>query len=99
MRTLDSRSATPFDSVENSQEYFKLLSETLLEVKREIESDIASEANAKSARRLEALRLVQFKLLKLEGYVNSSSVLLNDLRMLRRLLLQERVTTRESKSK
>ncbi len=96
---MDTRPATPFDSVENSQEYFRLLSETLIEVKREIESDINSEANAESSRRLEALRLVQFKLQKLEIHVNSSSILLNDLRMLRRLLLQEREKPRVSKSR
>jgi hypothetical protein len=88
--TLEYHPATPFDSVENTQEYFKLLSETLIEVKREIEGEIASAANSKSSRRLEALRLVLFKLQKLEEHVNSSGRLLNDLRMLRRLLLQER---------
>jgi hypothetical protein len=97
--TLEYRPATPFDSVENTQEYFKLLSETLQEVKREIEGDINAEGDPKSTRRLEALRLVLFKLEKLEGHVNSSSRLLNDLRMLRRLLLQERVKTTSAKSK
>ena len=91
--------ATPFDSVENTQEYFKLLSETLNESKREIEADIAAESDSKSSRRLEALRLVLFKLQKLEEHVNSSSRLLNDLRTLRRLLLQERMKTKTAKAK
>ena len=41
-------------------------------------------------RRLEALRLVSFKLDKLEQHVKSGRRLLNDLRTLRRLLLDER---------
>jgi hypothetical protein len=93
------RPATPFDSVENTQEYFKLLLETLQEVKSEIETDVAAEGDSKSPRRLEAMRLVLFKLRKLEEHVNSSSRLLNDLRMLRRLLLQERVKPASAKSK
>jgi hypothetical protein len=97
--TLDYRTATPFDSVENTQEYFRFLSETLLEVTREIEGDITVAAESNLSRRVEALRLVHFKLQKLEEHVKASSRLLNDLRILRRLLLQERVKIQETKSK
>jgi hypothetical protein len=96
---LDSRPATPFDSVENTQEYFRVLSETLQEVQREIDGDIAAAAELKLSRRVEALRLVLFKLQKLEEHVKASSRLLNDLRTLRRLLLQERAKIEEVKSK
>jgi len=97
--TLQVHLPTPFDSVENTQEYFGLLSETLVEVKQEIDRDIAAAAEAKQSRRLEALRLVHFKLQKLEDNVNASSLLLNDLRTLRRLLLHERVKIEEVKSR
>jgi hypothetical protein len=97
--TMNSHPTTPFDSIENAQEYFRLLSETLSEVRREIEGDITAAPESKLSRRIEALRLVQFKLRKLEEHVNSSSRLLNDLRMLRRLLLQERVKAPEAKPK
>jgi hypothetical protein len=97
--TLDYHPATPFDSVENTQEYFRFLSETLLEVKQEIEGDIIAAAESKLSRRLEALRLVLFKLQKLEEHVKTSSRLLNDLRILRRLLLEERLKIAETKSK
>ena len=90
------RTATPFDSVENTQEYFGLLAETLKEVRQEIEGDITKAAESKLSRRLEALRLVLFKLQKLEEHVTASSRLLNDLRMLRRLLLEERVKLTEA---
>jgi hypothetical protein len=96
---VDSRTSTPFDSIENTHEYFRLLCETLVEVKREIEGDITDAESKKLARRLEALRLVHFKLQKLEENVNSSSRLLNDLRTLRRLLLEERAKTVGRKSK
>jgi len=88
---MNSRLGTPFDSVEATQEYFKLLSETLPEVMQQIEADIAAATESKQARRIEALRLVQFKLQKLQEHVRASGRLLNDLRTLRRLLLQERV--------
>jgi hypothetical protein len=96
---MDSGHATPFDSVENTQEYFKLLSETLPEVKQQIEADIAAALDLKEERRVEALRLVLFKLQKLEEHVHTSGRLLNDLRTLRRLLLHERVQTPQAKPK
>ena len=81
---------TPFDTVEDAHEYVRLLGEAIAEAKREIEADLAEAAKAKSERRLQALHLVQFKLDKLEQHLKTSSRLLNDLRTLRRLLLEER---------
>ncbi len=81
---------TPFDSVENAHQYVRLLVEAIAEAKSEIAADLSVAAQARSDRRVEALRLVQFKLDKLEQHLQSSSRLLNDLRTLRRLLLDER---------
>ena len=88
---------TPFDSVENAHEYVRLLSEAIAEAKNEIAADLVAakpdhgvEARPLEARRVEALRVVQFKLDKLEQHLKTSSRLLNDLRTLRRLLLEER---------
>ena len=81
---------TPFDSIENAHQYVRLLVEAIAEAKGEIASDIASGTEAKSDRRVEALRVVQFKLDGLEQHLTTSSRLLNDLRTLRRLLLEER---------
>ncbi len=80
---------TPFDNVESAHEYLGLLSETLIEAKKDLAADIAAAKN-RPDRRLEALLLVQFKLEKLTTHLQSSSRLLNDLRTLRRLLLEER---------
>ncbi|MGA2335610.1 MAG: hypothetical protein WA383_20430 [Terriglobales bacterium] len=81
---------TPFDSVENAHQYVRLLVEAITEAKTEIAADLGAAAQAKSERRVQALQIVQFKLDKLEQHLQSSSRLLNDLRTLRRLLLDER---------
>ena len=81
---------TPFDSVENAQQYVRLLLDAIIEAKQEIDADLAAVNGAQLERRLQAMRLVQFKLRKLESHLQNSSRLLNDLRTLRRLLLDER---------
>jgi hypothetical protein len=81
---------TPFDNVENAQEYVKLLVEAVVEAKQDIGADIATATESKLERRVEALRLVRHKLDKLEQHLTSGARLLNDLRTLRRLLLDER---------
>ena len=81
---------SPFDSVENAHDYVRLLVEAIVEAKSEIAADLETAAPAQPERRVEALRLVQFKLDKLEKHLESSSRLLNDLRTLRRLLFDER---------
>jgi hypothetical protein len=81
---------TPFDTVENAQQYVKLLVETIAEARGEVAADLSLANRAKSDRRVQALQLVHFKLDKLEQHLKTSSRLLNDLRTLRRLLFEER---------
>jgi|SRR5579863_2686320 len=81
---------TPFESIEGAQEYLKLLAEAAAEAKDGVEADLRAEPTPDSQRRLQALRLVLYKLDKLEQHVKASRRLLNDLRTLRRLLLDER---------
>jgi hypothetical protein len=81
---------TPFDSVEGAQEYLKLLADAILEAKRDVEADVSSVANSNFPRRVEALRLVLYKLEKLEEHLKASRRMLNDLRTLRRLLLEQK---------
>jgi len=81
---------TPFDSIENAHQYVRLLAEAIADAKTEIAADLDSPTIAKSERRVQALQIVQFKLDKLEQHLQSSSRLLNDLRTLRRLLLDGR---------
>ena len=76
-------------SIEGAQQYVELLLETIEEVRNEVASDISDTTNQQS-RRLEALRLVAHKLERLCFHQTKSRRLLNDLRSLRRLLLDER---------
>ena len=80
---------TPFDSIEGSHEYVALLAETIEEVRVEIDNEIAFSASDEAARRKEALELVSYKLARLSAHITSSRRILNDLRMLRRVLLGE----------
>ena len=84
------RSETPFDNIESSHEYVTLLAEAVATTLREVDNDIADATAAGAARRVEALQLVAFKLNRLEANMASSRLILNDLRSLRRLLLEER---------
>jgi len=83
--------ATPFDNIESSHEYVSLLAKAVEEALEEIGGDIAEVDERSEARRKEALQLVHFHLTKLSGHMTSSRRILNDLRTLRRLLLEERL--------
>jgi hypothetical protein len=81
---------TPFDSIEGSHEYVALLAEALDEARREVEADIAAAEKESADRRKEGLLLVSYNLAKLDLHITASRRILNDLRTLRRLLLDER---------
>ncbi|MGD0215750.1 MAG: hypothetical protein ABSB87_21210 [Terriglobales bacterium] len=87
---------TPFDTVENAHQYVRLLAEAIAEAKSEIAADLGAAAQNKPDRRVQALQIVQFKLDNLEKHLQTSSRLLNDLRTLRRLLLDERPAGHDS---
>jgi hypothetical protein len=78
---------TPFDSVESAQHFVALLNEAIAEARQEIQQDTETATTAGAARQVEALRLVEHKLAQLAAHMSASSRILNDLRMLRRLLL------------
>ena len=81
----------PFGDIESAQEYIGLLREALDEAYASIQDDTAAaEQSGGAERRVEALRLVDHKLNRLRQHLLASLILLNDLRTLRRLLLDER---------
>lgn len=82
-------SQTAFDTIESAQEFLSLLREAVDEAKQTAEADIF-EGDSRPERKSDALRLVLYKLDKLEHHLKVSARLLNDLRTLRRLLLEER---------
>src|SRR5436305_13844548 len=81
---------TPFDSIEGSHEYVSLLAEAIEEARKEVDADIALAVADGADRRREALQLVGYNLAKLTLHITTSRRILNDLRSLRRLLLDER---------
>ena len=84
------KAETPFDSIEGSHEYVRMLSEAVDEARRDVEAEVASAEKDRADRRKEALLLVSYNLAKLNLHITSSRRILNDLRTLRRLLLAER---------
>jgi len=81
---------TPFDNIENAHKYIKLLIEAVAENTQEIDGEITTATESKLERRLQALRMVSYRLQKLDQQLHACSRTLNDLRTLRRLLLEER---------
>ena len=87
---------TPFDSIESSLEYVNCLLEATKEARDQIEAELARVTDPRFARRERALQIVSYKLVKLYSHVEASRRILNDLRTLRRLLLEERKTSDQS---
>jgi len=81
---------TPFDSIEGSHEYVAMLAEALAEARRDVEAEIATADRESAERRKGALLLVSYNLAKLNLHITASRRILNDLRTLRRLLLEQR---------
>jgi hypothetical protein len=88
---------SPFENIENAQDYLVLLSQAIEEARENVAAELTTEGNASLPRRLDAVRLALYKLEKLEQHVKASRRLLNDLRTLRRLLLEERAEAEISK--
>src|ERR1051326_614745 len=84
------KAETPFDNIDGSHEYVRMLAEALDEARRDVEEEVAAAEQDRADRRKEALLLVSYNLAKLHLHITSSRRILNDLRTLRRLLLAER---------
>jgi hypothetical protein len=81
---------TPFDSIEGSHRYIAMLFEAIEEAQADVDSEIEIAVVDGAARRKEALQIVAFNLTKLASHITASRRILNDLRTLQRLLLEER---------
>lgn len=86
-----------FETLESAHDFLALLTQTICEAKRDLETDVRRESG--SSRRLDALRIALYNLDKLESHMNRSSRILNDLRSLRRLLFEERYVMNTSKQR
>ena len=89
---------TPFDTIESAQDYVDLLIEAIEEAQRDVDAELRLSAGTDGERRAQALQLVALNLTKLSTHVAKSRRILNDLRTLRRLLLEERRTQAEAES-
>jgi hypothetical protein len=78
---------TPFDNIESAHEYLQLLGEAVDQSVRDSADDLDA---CRSDRQRDALRLVTYKLTQLRTHLTAGSRILNDLRTLRRLLLNQR---------
>ena len=84
------RSETPFDNIENSHKYVAMLAEAIAEAQADVDAQMQLAVSESAERRQEALQLVSYHLAKLNTHITNSRRVLNDLRSLRRLLLEER---------
>ena len=90
------QSETPFDNIESALEYVNHLLEAAREAREQIGKEVLRAAHPQLARRKQALQLVHYKLDKLSSHIDASRRILNDLKTLRRLLLEERKTRNPS---
>lgn len=84
---MENQQESPFENIESALQFVELLCDAIDETRREIEQ---ASAEPQSDRRQQALQLVSYNLAKLALHMGTSRRILNDLRTLRRLFLQER---------
>jgi hypothetical protein len=82
----------PFESIESAHDYMNILAATTLDVMSELRRDRDQALRDGELRRAQAIDLAMFKLKMLGCYVFKSRRMLNDLRILRRLILNERLS-------
>ena len=82
----------PFESIESAHGYMDILAATTMEVLSELKRDRDIALRDGEQRRAQAIDLAIFKLKTLNCYVYKSRRMLNDLRILRRLILNERLS-------
>lgn len=82
----------PFDSIESAIDFMNVLAETILEARKDLRREQEMALRSGQDRRAQAVDLALFKLKILSCHIFKSRRALNDLRMIRRLLLNDRLT-------
>jgi hypothetical protein len=77
----------PFHSIESAYEFMLILENVITDTQSELQSMLDDANNASDERRTEALRLAVFKISQLEGHTRKSRRILNDLGLIRSLLV------------
>jgi hypothetical protein len=80
----------PFDTIESAQDFMSVLGETILEAITDLSHEKQFAVRDGEERRVRAIELAQYKLKMLGCYVQKSRRSLNDLRTIRRLIMNER---------
>ena len=84
-----------FDSIESAQDFMNVLAETILDAMKDLNSQQQNALRDGRKREAQAFELALFKLKMLSCYVHKSRRTLNDLRMIRRLVSNERLTVEQ----
>ena len=82
----------PFDSIESAHDFMDVLAQTVLDAVKELRDHEQQALEEGHDRRARAIGLAQYKCKILICHVQRSRRALNDLRMLRTLILDERAT-------
>ncbi len=80
----------PFESIEDTQEFIELLTDAIGQAAREVQEETEQAHRSSQPRRAEAFQLAHYKLEQLALHVRKSRRIMNDLRMIRRMLANER---------
>jgi hypothetical protein len=87
---VDQQTDSLFGTIESAHQYVVLLAEVVRDVKQDLEHVASSEQETQVPRRVDAIQLALYNLDKLHLHMKTASRILNDLRSLRRLLMEER---------
>ena len=82
----------PFDSIESAYDFMNVLADTIVATLTDLHRDHEFALQEGQTRRARAIELAVFKAKTLNSYVAKSRRTLNDLRTIRRLILNERMT-------
>ena len=78
----------PFHSIESAHEFMVLLENVIADAQGELQNMLNDANNASDERRSEALRLALFKIAQLDVHTRKSRRILNDLGLIRSLLVR-----------
>jgi len=78
----------PFHSIESAYDFMVVLENVIADTQVELQSMLGDSSNTTDERRTEALRLALFKISQLEAHTRKSRRILNDLGLIRSLLVR-----------
>jgi hypothetical protein len=78
----------PFHSIESAHEFMIVLEDVIADAQGELRAMLDDASNTSDERRKEALQLASFKISQLETHTRKSRRILNDLGLIRSLLVR-----------